>query len=144
MSIINRAALVALLCALAPTLAACSTDTKTITVADGDEMGTFVQRWTIEGSTDDDRCERFGADRMRVVLYDESGDVQATEFASCKSFELSVFLRAKAYKGSATFVGSGGDVVSASLPIERFTIAVHEETSRSLDFTAAQMGAAAQ
>jgi dihydrofolate reductase len=107
-------------------------------------MGTFVQRWTIEGSTDDDQCERYGADRMRVVLFDEGGEVQATEFASCKSSELSMLLRAKVYKGSATFINGGGEVVSATLPIDRFAIAVHEETAKTLDVSSAQMGSAAK
>lgn len=114
-------------------------DDEIVDVIPGVETGTLVQSWTIEGTKDVAKCQQYSADRMRLVIFDATGDVSATEFAACGLFEIALDLRTDTYTGNATFVNAGGDPVSQTIPIGQFSIAQDTRTTMTLNFDAAAM-----
>lgn len=102
-------------------------------------IGSLTQRWTIAGAADPAQCTRFGADRMRLVVVDSFGTLQATEFAACVAFQASLTLPVDDYTANATFVNAGGFPVSQTLPIGRFTIFQGQSTTQTIDFPVAAM-----
>lgn len=120
-------------------LAACGTNDGGTTPSASEETGTLLQRWSIEGASDPAKCAQFGAARMRVVVYDDQGAVQATQFEDCGAFEMRLELLARPYQGNATFVGPAGDVVSETRAIDSFIVAAGAEIVRNVDFAAGAM-----
>lgn len=118
-------AVVGALCAAA--VAGCGGDDEVAT-------GSLVQSWTIAGTQDQNQCVTHGAERMRVIVYDENGALQSTQFADCSQFQLSATLPVGTYRGSATFLTTGGAAVSDTLPIEAFTIVEGQTLRQVLDF----------
>ena len=123
---------------LAVTAAGCDDDDEIIPVPTG-ETGILEQRWTIEGTVDPGRCTVYGADRMRLVLFDSRGVLRATEFAPCSAFRTALVLPIETYTGNATFVDVSGVAVSETLPIEPFTIFDDRTVSQLVDFPTAAM-----
>lgn len=105
----------------------------------GVDTGTLVQNWTIEGSRDPVKCTQYGADRMRVVVFDEDGSVHATEFAACTTFELRMELLTRRFTGAATFVNGQGNPVSKTIQINAFAIQDKLSLTQNLDFSVDQM-----
>jgi hypothetical protein len=115
------------LTALAGTMVGCGSDEDPLN-------GTLQQEWTIEGGRDIGSCERYRADRMRLVIFDSDGDLHATEFAPCQDFRTELVLRVATYTGTATFVDDQGAPVSDTLQVPQFTIFGDRPTVLSVDF----------
>jgi hypothetical protein len=114
-------------------------DDDIVATVPGVDSGTYVQTWSIEGQRDASKCSQYGADRMRLVVYDEDGSVHATEFASCSSFSIRLTLLERRYTGAATFVNADGNVVSQTIPIEQFAILKDQEVTKDVNFSTEQM-----
>jgi hypothetical protein len=96
--------------------------------------GTLLQKWTIEGVADPKKCEANGAARMRLVIIDSTGDVEATELVPCTAFQFAYTLEIGDYTGSATFLAANGFPVSHTLSIPKFTIRPALTTTQTIDF----------
>jgi hypothetical protein len=106
----------------------------------GTRTGTLLQRWSIEGKQDASKCAQYKAERMRIVLYDESGGtVSATELAPCKDFQKKVTLRTQRYTGEAILVNASGDPVSQAQSLPAFEIGTATTYPAQIDFPASAM-----
>jgi hypothetical protein len=119
--------------------AGCGGDDEVVAVVPGVDTGTLLQTWAIAGSQDVRTCAQYGADRMRVVVYNDKGDVHATELSPCRDFQKRLTLRAQRYTGALTFVNVNGDPVSKTLPVPPFTISDDAVTPIHVDFPADAM-----
>lgn len=121
--------------------AGCGGEEEAVTKLPGVKHGTLEQNWTIEGTKDAARCQHYKADRMRIVVLDPKGEVQATEFAACNAFQKTLELQTDTYSGNVTFVDRAGYPVSRTLPLQRFTITENRRVPVNVDFTTADMTA---
>jgi len=133
-----------IVCALGSLLTAaffvgCGEEEKVATKIPGVKTGTLEQSWTIEGAKDPARCQKYRADRMRLVILDAKGEVHATELAPCNAFQKTVELQTDTYSGNVTFVDTAGYPVSRTLPIQQFTILEDRKLPLAVDFTTADM-----
>lgn len=114
-------------------------DDNVVAVLPGVDSGTYVQNWSIEGQQSASKCREYGADRMRVVVFDDDGSVHATEFGACASFSLRLTLLERRYTGTATFIDANGNAVSKTRDIAAFAIVDDRETANFVNFTADDM-----
>jgi len=105
----------------------------------GVKSGTLEQSWTIEGVKDPMKCQQYGADRMRLVVFDAKGKVHASRLAKCTAFQETLELQTGTYSGNATFVDTAEYPVSRSVSIPQFVILDDRRLPISLDFTARDM-----
>lgn len=117
-------------------LAGCDDDDE---VFDLDVTGTLEPRWTIEGLTQPERCVFYDADRMRIVVVNPDGAVEATELTPCASFATRIVLREDTYTGTATFIDEAGLPVSQTLPIPAFNVVDDQVTFLTIAFDTAAM-----
>lgn len=115
---------------LACVVPACTDDDVILPV----RTGTLLQRWTIDGRDDHEQCTRFALSRMRLVVLDTSGEVEATDLAPCGTFQTRMVLPADDYTATLTFVNEAGFSESDSLGVERFTVPADETIAQSVDF----------
>jgi hypothetical protein len=101
--------------------------------------GTFEQVWTIEGEKEPAKCSRYGADRMRLILYRDDGAVHATEYAPCNAFRHTVDLSTQTYTAKATFLDSAGLPASRTVATEPFRIQSSSRNIVPIDFTRGDM-----
>ena len=101
--------------------------------------GDLVQKWTIEGSTEPKKCVANGAARMRLVVIDSAGNVDATELAPCSAFQVGQRLLVDDYTATATFLSPNGFPVSQTLAIPRFSIRADQTTTQTIDFPASTL-----
>lgn len=128
-----------ILLAGASNVVGCSSEDSVISNVSGIDTGTLVQNWSIQGQRETSKCVEYNADRMRVVVYDETGSVSATEFAQCAAFEIRLELRTRRYTGNATFLDVNGRPVSKTIGIPAFAISNDSALTQNLDFGAADM-----
>ena len=117
----------------------CGGDDEIASKIPGVKTGTLEQNWTIEGSRDPMKCQQYRADRMRIVVLDAKGEVHATEYAACNTFQKALELQTDTYSGNATFVDTSGYPVSKTIPLQQFTILEDRRIPLSVDFTAGDM-----
>jgi hypothetical protein len=103
------------------------------------QLGTLVHAWTIDGGTEASACERYGADQLRLVLYEPDGNFSATALEPCESFEARKLLVAQTYHGIVAFLGRDGVEVSETLSLGEITVEPDAETRSSIDFGDAVM-----
>jgi hypothetical protein len=96
--------------------------------------GTLLQKWTIEGTAAPKKCEANGAARMRLIIIDSAGDVDATELVPCTAFQFAYTLEIGDYTGSATFLAPNGFPVSHTLSIPKFSVRPGMTTTQTIDF----------
>lgn len=96
--------------------------------------GTLTQRWSIGGRFDTRACVAYGADRMQIVIRDESGYIVARAFQPCEEMQMSVKLPTGSYLGDAWLISSDGTKVSTTLSLQPFQIVRSTETFIDTDF----------
>jgi hypothetical protein len=101
--------------------------------------GTLQQSWTIEGAQSAQACEKYAASKIRIVLRDDSGSVEATQDAPCSAFEIRLDLRAQTLSGTATLLGVDGTAKSQARSIGPVVIREGETATQSVDFPADAM-----
>lgn len=116
---------------------ACSGDVQD--AAPGIQQGTLEARWTIEGTTEVDRCTAHDAVTMRVVVVDASGVARGSILAPCEEFRGILRVRAGLYDLSATFFGADGQVTSGSLAASHAIVEGDSTTVIPFAFTAELM-----
>src|SRR6187401_1355658 len=100
---------------------------------DDEPIGTLQQNWTIASSTTPEACAN--ATQMRLVVVDSFGFTDATQFAPCSAFRMTLTLVPDRYTGTATFLGADGLPVSRTLVLAPFTIIEGQTTTETVDFS---------
>jgi hypothetical protein len=96
--------------------------------------GTLTQRWSIGGQFNTRLCTTYGADRMQLVIRDQSSRLVARAFQPCEQMQMSVKLPEGSYYGDAWLIASDGTRVSTTLALEPFRILRGTETYIDTDF----------
>jgi len=97
-------------------------------------IGTLTQRWSVGGSFDTRYCTTYGADRMQLVIRNQSGQVVARAFQPCEEMQMSVKLAPGTYTGDAWLIGRDGTPVSTTLSLTPFQIVPSTETFIDTNF----------
>lgn len=96
--------------------------------------GTLTQRWSIGGRFDARLCATYGADRMELVVRDDTGQVVARAFQPCEQLQMTVTLATGSYSGDAVLIASDGTPVSTTLTLRPFQVVRNTETFIDTDF----------
>jgi hypothetical protein len=97
-------------------------------------IGTLTQRWSIGGRFDARYCTTYSADRMQLVIRDQSGQVVARAFQPCEEMQMSVKLAPGSYSGDAWLIASDGTPVSTTLSLTPFQIIPNTDTFIDTNF----------
>lgn len=96
--------------------------------------GTLTQRWSIGGRFNASLCAVYGADRMKLIIYDTTGRVVMRAFQPCREMEMSVLLETGAYTADAVLIGRDGTDVSTTLQLRPFRVTAGDDTFVDTDF----------
>lgn len=96
--------------------------------------GTLVVQWTIDGTTDPNRCNATGAATIRVFVTFDDGSPAGTFEQGCTSFATSISLAPGRYTAGAFLVDVAGAARTTTAPIDAFSIAGNDELRVPVDF----------
>jgi len=99
------------------------------------ESGTFVLDWTIDGSTDPNRCNQSSAATIDIRVY-AGGGLSGEYQQACTSFATSISLAPGTYSADAAFVDGAGTERTTRVPINAFTIRGNDTLDIGVDFPA--------
>ena len=98
--------------------------------------GTLVLQWTIDGTTDPNRCVATGAAVIRIFLTFDNGTSAGTFEQDCVAFATSISLAPGRYTGGAFLVDAAGNVRTTTVPLDAFDIVGNDELRLPVDFPA--------
>ena len=98
--------------------------------------GTWILDWTIDGSTDPNRCNQSSSTTLEILVEPSAGG-QASSYSSwCDSFAASIDLAPGDYFATAVLVDAGGNARTTTLDIDPFRILGNDELRTPIDFPA--------
>jgi hypothetical protein len=97
--------------------------------------GALVIDWTIDGTTDPNRCFDNSATRLEIIV--DPGVGQPTTFSpDCEAFGISIALSPGSYSASAVLVDANGKARTTQIDIDPFTIRGNDELHTPINFPA--------
>lgn len=96
--------------------------------------GSLTQRWSIGGRFDRSLCRAYGADRMELVIRDQTGRLVARAYQPCEEMEMTLTLAIGSYVGDAVLIAGDGSSVSTTLQLQPFRILRDTDTFIDTDF----------
>lgn len=98
------------------------------------QTGTVTVSWTVSGSHSAPVCSQFGADELKLVVFDRSHRPVMTVRAPCTDFALPVSLPRGNYEAEARLVDAQGNDVSTALPLQDIRIVPDSDLTIDIDF----------
>ena len=102
----------------------------------GASDGTLILDWTIDGSTDPDRCNQSSSETLEIIVVPLNGRQSRSFSQTCDLFATSIDLAPGDYEASALLVDSAGQARTTTLDIDPFRIIGNDELSIPIDFPA--------
>jgi len=133
-----RALLLLLLCTSIG-VAGCIVETHSAPAPPADTVttgGTFVLRWTINGSTDPNQCNQAQATTIDINVYSASGASAGQYQQACGAFSTSISLAPGGYTADAALVDANGSARTTRVPVNGFTIRGNDTLDIDVDFPA--------
>lgn len=97
--------------------------------------GVLVIDWTINGSTDPNRCDQASAARLEIIVDPGVGE-PSTFSQDCAAFGASIDLAPGTYSASAVLVDANGTARTTQVDISSFRIFGNDELHTPIDFPA--------
>jgi hypothetical protein len=116
-------------------VAACSSNS-TAAPAPPPVEGTLTVDWTIDGSTDPDKCNQSAVTTIDIVVTRDDGSPAGTFQQACPTFATSIPLAQGSYTARATLLDGNGVARTTSVAINPFTLAGNDELRVPIDFPA--------
>ncbi len=98
--------------------------------------GTLVLDWTIDGTTDPNRCYQSSSASIAVDVTDVNGGPAGSFQQACTTFATSITLAPGDYGANAHLVDANGNPRTTEVPINPFTIRGNDQLSIPIDFPA--------
>jgi len=98
--------------------------------------GTLIIDWTIDGSTDPNRCNQSSSETLEILIVPADGRQERSFSQACDLFAASIDLAPGDYSASAVLVDAGGNARTTTLDIDPFRILGDDELSTPIDFPA--------
>jgi hypothetical protein len=101
-----------------------------------DFTGALVVDWSINGTTNPDRCDQSDATSLRVSVFTTSGDPVGDFVDDCAVFSTSIELDPGSYYADAVLEDAAGHARTTPVPIDDFAIRGADTFSVPIDFPA--------
>jgi hypothetical protein len=98
--------------------------------------GTLIIDWTIDGSTDPNRCNQSSSETLEILVVPADGGRARSFTQACDLFAASIDLAPGDYSASAVLVDAYGKARTTTLAIDPFRILGNDELSTPIDFPA--------
>lgn len=99
-------------------------------------QGNLRVDWTIDGSTDPNRCNQSGVSGIEISVTTAGGANAGSYQQQCQTFATSIALDPGDYSAFAVLIDGAGQPRTTAVPIAPFTIRGNDELRIPIDFPA--------